>query len=198
MGVYQGRVTAVNGASGSPIFSIEDNELESLFGRSVCALGDVNGDLIPDFTVGAPHRDGGALNGGEIHVYSTATTDACVLRLVGAPSVSTPPTLRHLGHPAADSLILADVSPGPLNIPPFGVFHLGFTPALTPVNDSLGLFGDVLGSPLDSRGVMSLGPIAIPAGLVGVTVHLQAFALTSAAPNGFFQRSGPFSITFVP
>lgn len=198
MGIYQGRVTAVDGASGSSLFSIEDNELESLFGRSVCALGDVDGDGLPDFTVGAPHRDGGAVNGGEIHVYSSVTSDACVLRLDGAPSVSSPPSLQHLGHSGAGSLILADISPGPVTIPPFGLFHLGFTASLTAVNDSLGLFGDVLGNPLDSRGAMVLGPIPIPAGLVGVTVHLQAFALTSAAPNGFFQRSGPLPITFVP
>ena len=41
---------------------------EASFGHSIAALGDLNGDLIPDLAVGAPGDDGSAENDGSLHL----------------------------------------------------------------------------------------------------------------------------------
>ncbi|MCF6324839.1 MAG: FG-GAP-like repeat-containing protein [Gammaproteobacteria bacterium] len=48
---------------------LEGNQIGSLFGRTVSAAGDINGDGFADFIVGAPKHDNGQSNEGRVYVY---------------------------------------------------------------------------------------------------------------------------------
>jgi len=63
-----------SGAS-QPLFRIDGRAQETLFGAAVAALGDVDGDGVPDFAVGAPQTlgPGGGYLDGQVLVYSGAS-----------------------------------------------------------------------------------------------------------------------------
>ncbi|HEX4802631.1 MAG TPA: integrin alpha, partial [Myxococcaceae bacterium] len=63
-----------SGAS-QPLFRIDGQAQETLFGAAVAALGDIDGDGIPDFAVGAPQTlgPGGGYLDGQVLVYSGAS-----------------------------------------------------------------------------------------------------------------------------
>ena len=63
-----------SGAS-EPLFRIDGRAQETLFGAAVAALGDIDGDGIPDFAVGAPQTlgPGGGYLDGQVLVYSGAS-----------------------------------------------------------------------------------------------------------------------------
>lgn len=191
-------MTAINGATGATILVREGTQLENLFGRGVCGLPDLTGDGLGEFCIGIPHHDGVASNSGRHLVYAMGASSSCGLFTRGEAIQNGSLGLVHTGLPASPSLVLLDVSAGPTTLPTYGQIALGWTPALTVVNDSQGIFGMIVGSDLDVTGVSEMGPYFVWPGLVGISVHLQAFALTPLAPNGLFQASPGLTITFMP
>ena len=187
-------MSAVNGVTGAIIFNLEGTIFDDLFGRGVCGIGDFDGDGIGDLAAGAPRHG----NGGRCYTYSGAVKANCGLEVVGIPAEGMSIVIRHMSQPGVPVIVLADVSNGPVPIPPFGLFDLGFTPALTPLADSAGVFGPPLGPSVGATGALEVGPLLIPMGSSGLTVHLQSFAASLDAPNGYFQISNALPITFIP
>ncbi len=58
-----------NGPSLTPHWTAESNQAQALFGYSVAAAGDVNGDGFDDVIVGASRYDTGGVDGGRAYVY---------------------------------------------------------------------------------------------------------------------------------
>ncbi|MAG56076.1 MAG: hypothetical protein CMJ83_07280 [Planctomycetes bacterium] len=191
-------MTAHDGTTGAPLFVLEGTTLENQFGRAVCGLGDLDQDGIGDFAVGVPHDDGLVSNGGRVLVYRGAVTSDCGLQLVGSPSTGNSAALRMLGPPSTAGLLLTDATSGPTAIPPYGFLQLGLTPALTPLIDTLGVFGPPTGSTLDTQGLLVAGPWTVPGFWAGITIYAQAFVIDAQAPNGVFQASDGLAITFLP
>ncbi len=71
-GTLSGQATVYNGLDGSAIHVLDGPEPYSSFGQSVAGLGDVSGDNVPDFAVGAPNYSGLTPNAGRVIVYSGA------------------------------------------------------------------------------------------------------------------------------
>lgn len=66
-----GSVFVFSGATGSLLCQKDGAFGDDWFGASVSSAGDVNGDGIPDFIVGAPFVDSGGLSDvGEVYIYS--------------------------------------------------------------------------------------------------------------------------------
>lgn len=53
----EGRVHCVSGAAGATAWTVDGTQSSEHFGYSVAALGDVNGDGVPDLVIGAPDHD---------------------------------------------------------------------------------------------------------------------------------------------
>jgi FG-GAP repeat len=69
-----GQVEILAGSDQSPMLILSEG-LKSSFGFAVSSAGDVNGDQVPDFLVGAPESDELAARGGAAYVYSGRTGD---------------------------------------------------------------------------------------------------------------------------
>jgi len=73
-----GFVVVFDGASLAPLDTLYGEEPGAIFGASVAGGGDFDGDMIPDFVVGAPLQDtnggpgGSSLDAGRIYAYSGA------------------------------------------------------------------------------------------------------------------------------
>ncbi|MCI0586034.1 MAG: hypothetical protein L0323_04230, partial [Planctomycetes bacterium] len=69
-----GYVTIFSGADGAAFFTVVGSDPAGQFGACLAGAGDVDGDGVPDFIVGAPFADpGGVLNAGEARVLSGAS-----------------------------------------------------------------------------------------------------------------------------
>lgn len=70
----RGSAFIYSGMDGSLLYQLNGALSDSGFGFSVGAAGDVNGDTIPDFAVGAPFSSSAGLNQvGSVYVYSGST-----------------------------------------------------------------------------------------------------------------------------
>ncbi|MCH8807271.1 MAG: FG-GAP repeat protein [Planctomycetes bacterium] len=70
-GINAGRVYVISGADGSIIDTVDGESSGDRFGSAINGLGDVSGDEIGDFVVGAQHA--GPAGRGRAYVYSGAT-----------------------------------------------------------------------------------------------------------------------------
>jgi hypothetical protein len=88
----QGRVSVVLVTStGTEIRTVNHPDVQApfssaVFGWSVAGLGDVNGDGVPDFAVGAPGQSEGTIFPGRVHVFSGS--DGSRLYSVGNPNAA--------------------------------------------------------------------------------------------------------------
>ncbi len=71
-GANAGSVYALSGASGAQLFRVDGTLQGELLGRSVAAIGDLDGDGIADLLVGAPFNPGTAFFGGGVFALSGA------------------------------------------------------------------------------------------------------------------------------
>ncbi|MCA8970754.1 MAG: FG-GAP repeat protein [Planctomycetes bacterium] len=73
LGTWVGRAVVIAGRDGHRLFDVEGVQDQARFGLSVCALGDVDADGVPDFAIGAPHENLNGYRSGAVHVYSGKT-----------------------------------------------------------------------------------------------------------------------------
>lgn len=71
-GTNSGHVLVVSGASGAPILNVPGNDSFDWFGYSLASTGDISGDGVPDFAVGAPNDEIGAPSAGSVSLVSGA------------------------------------------------------------------------------------------------------------------------------
>ena len=74
-GRQSGSVRVLSGSDGSVLYSFDGDSAGDKFGSSVSGAGDVNGDEIDDFVVGAPF--GGANVGGYVRVFVSQILGDC-------------------------------------------------------------------------------------------------------------------------
>jgi len=72
-GIPGGTARVVSGATGLTLFAWHGAAAEDDFGAAVAGVGDMNGDGVPDFAVGARLDDHGALNSGAVYLFSGAS-----------------------------------------------------------------------------------------------------------------------------
>jgi hypothetical protein len=82
-GVFFGGAGAVriyNGATGVLTYQIVGEASGDLFGHSVTALGDLTGDGVADFAVGAPRHDTAGANAGRVYLLDCADgSEICII-----------------------------------------------------------------------------------------------------------------------
>jgi len=83
-GSQSGSVVLFSGADGSFIRKLTAGSTSDNLGTSVAAIGDVNGDTVPDIAAGAPGEDVAANNHGAVVIFSGI--DGSVLRTMTDPS----------------------------------------------------------------------------------------------------------------
>ena len=71
-GAATGQARVYSGIDGALLYSIPGDNASDFFGRSVGTAGDVNGDLLDDFVVGAPGDDDAGNLSGAVRVFSGA------------------------------------------------------------------------------------------------------------------------------
>lgn len=67
-----GKVLAVSGVSGNVIYEVSGGGGGDSFGFSISSIGDIDGDLLPDFVVGAPRYDQIFNSTGGVFIFSGA------------------------------------------------------------------------------------------------------------------------------
>lgn len=72
LGVTSGVARVYSGASGAVLLTMQIGAPDDAFGFAVAGLGDVDGDGLPDFAVGAPREDGAGIDAGRAYVVSGA------------------------------------------------------------------------------------------------------------------------------
>jgi hypothetical protein len=92
-----GQVELRSGSDGAQLLVEFGNEAFASLGTSVAGLGDVNGDLVPDFVASAPFEDSNGQDAGVVYVFSGA--NLAQIR-------------QHFGQAAGDRLGLAVVNCG--------------------------------------------------------------------------------------
>lgn len=88
-GEGSGRVYVLSGANGAVVYAIDGAGPNRAFGYGLAGLGDVDGDGIPDFVVGAPGVDqsGNPAGAGEATIHSGAS--GAIIRSCQAPLLIT-------------------------------------------------------------------------------------------------------------
>ncbi|MCA9773205.1 MAG: FG-GAP repeat protein, partial [Myxococcales bacterium] len=72
-GADKGEATVFSGLDASVLYTFVGDAVGDGFGTSVSDAGDVNGDSVPDFIVGAPYSDANGVDSGLARVFSGAT-----------------------------------------------------------------------------------------------------------------------------
>ena len=72
-GQESGMARIFNGATGVAIVSIDGDDTQDEFGSAVAGLGDINGDGVNDFAIGASDDENNGAQSGTVKVYSGAT-----------------------------------------------------------------------------------------------------------------------------
>jgi len=101
-----GAVIVVAGIDLSTRLGRVDGVVDDHFGTSIAAVGDIDGDLIPDFVVGAPGHDGaGGANQGRIDLISGATLSVLTSYTVDEIGIELGQSLAPVGDRDGDGLV---------------------------------------------------------------------------------------------
>ncbi len=65
-----GRAIVFSGATGAKLFEVASTRSDDDFGAALCDIGDLDGDSIDDFAVGAQRSDHGSVGAGSVSFYS--------------------------------------------------------------------------------------------------------------------------------
>ncbi|MEZ5974259.1 MAG: integrin alpha, partial [Planctomycetota bacterium] len=71
--IQNGRAAVFNGQTGAEMYAYEGSSLWDWVGWSVAGIGDLDGDLVPDFAIGSPGLDNQGPDAGGVLLYSGAT-----------------------------------------------------------------------------------------------------------------------------
>lgn len=69
---FAGRVDARSGANGGLLHATHGPSFDALYGAAVAGVGDLSGDAIPDYVVGAPGHDSFGVDNGRVQLRSGA------------------------------------------------------------------------------------------------------------------------------
>jgi FG-GAP repeat len=81
-GLGAGAVVVYSGFDGSALHTLRGRDPWDQFGVSILGLGDMDGDNLPDFAIGAPLEEAGGKDSGTVSIYSGATGQR-LLRIKG-------------------------------------------------------------------------------------------------------------------
>lgn len=123
-GQLPGHVRVCSGLDGSEIRHVTGASPLERFGAAVASIGDVNGDSVPDFAVGAPGGSGSSA--GAVHVYSGQDGSEIT-------------ALTQTGASFRDNLGSSIAALGDVNDDGVPDFAVG-APGATPTNSGVGLF----------------------------------------------------------
>ncbi|MCP4570440.1 MAG: VWA domain-containing protein [FCB group bacterium] len=70
---WRGRARVVSGATGETIRYHYGQAMSDYLGTCVAGLGDIDGDEVDDYVIGAPYNDAGGMDAGRAYVFSGAT-----------------------------------------------------------------------------------------------------------------------------
>ncbi|HGY92571.1 MAG TPA: hypothetical protein ENK43_15495 [Planctomycetes bacterium] len=79
-----GEVVLVSGATTAILNILTGDAPQDGYGTALAALGDVDGDGVPDLAVGAPGHDGGASNGGAVRFLSLGGSGSVLTTSLGS------------------------------------------------------------------------------------------------------------------
>lgn len=199
----RGRVTVYDGATRTVLFHL-DGQAGSLFGQSLAALGDVDGDLRPDFAVGAPRHKIGSQQIGRVAVFGISIQPQAIEFGTSCSSSAGPLHMHPVGTPRPGQSFGVRVA----NLPAqsFGAWIFGESntnsnlgplpldlgPLLGAVGCSLYTSDDVVflfANGNDSYLGIMLNPPSVPS-LAGAQLYCQAALLGSAYPGGGITSNG--------
>ncbi|MCB9896968.1 MAG: FG-GAP repeat protein [Planctomycetes bacterium] len=192
VGLDAGSVFVFEPTTGAQLAVLEGPEDGALFGQSMAALPDVDGDGFPDVFVAASKYDGVGVDSGKVYVLSVTPWSDLGHSLDGALGE---PLLDVGGSLLPDSILHAVTS----NLPPFAVANLvlGFSALEAPFKGGV-LVPEadvVLRMKADGSGVDAVD-LPWPAGFPsGTSIWLQTWTKDVSGPQGFSATRAVVGVT---
>lgn len=202
-GSQTGRVTVYDGATRTVLYNL-NGQAGSLFGHSIAALGDVDGDLRRDFAVGAPRHRVSGQQIGRVAVFGKQVQPQALEFGTSCSSSAGPLHLVPVGTPRPGQSFGVRVT----NLPPqssgawifgesntnsnLGPLPLDLGPLLGATGCSLYTSDDVVflfANGTDSYLSAMLTPPSVPS-LAGARLYCQAALLGNAYPGGGITSNG--------
>ena len=186
-----GKASIVSGADGSILRTIVSTTASETFGFDAHGMGDVDGDLRPDYFVTAAQNDSAGFNAGKVYLILGAEPVATYGQPLAGTGGLAPSIAVASGCPEIGTAFTIGISNGAAGAP--GVLVVGSFPADIPFAGGSALVIPMLtlSHSLDGLGAAAF-PTSLPAdpALVGTELYLQAGYLDAGAAAGISLTEG--------